>query len=69
MPKTLTLLFAVVLFPTLAACQSSDTALTQRWHDDCVAAGHGERHRGLTACLAAARADHEADAFSAAAAY
>ena len=62
-----TLLVVVALTLTLGACQTG--TLTARWHDDCVAAGHGERHLGLTACLAAARADHEADAFSAAAAH
>lgn len=60
---------AASLSLTLTACQATGPTLTDRWHNDCVAAGHGDRHLGLPACVARARADHEAQAFSAAAAY
>ena len=64
-----TVMVAILFSLTLGACQSGDASLTARWLNDCVASGHGDRHLGLSSCLAASRADHEADALSAAAAY
>ena len=60
---------AVAVSLALTAYQASGPELAARWHQDCVTAGFSDRHLGLPACVPQARADHEADAFSAAATY
>ena len=69
MPSFKTMLAATALSLALTACQAGGPELAARWQQDCVAAGFSDRHLGLPACVARARADHEAKAFSAAATY
>ena len=64
-----TMMAAAAMSLALTACQAGGPELAARWHQDCVAAGFSDRHLGLPACVARARADHEAEAFSAAAIY